>query len=135
MIIMRRIPMTALQTGLYNLLVSGQTTPIYDDVPEDAVMPYITIGAFTCKRVADKTSDIWDAAIQIHIWSDHNGKAEVNAIANDITTVLSSVMIDLSADKFNVVSQDVDFFESFPEGEFGYHGVLTTVINIQNLGG
>lgn len=133
MIIMRRIPMTALQTGLFNLLSAGQTTPVYDDVPEDAALPYITIGAFTCKRLPDKTSDIWDASIQIHIWSDYSGKAEINSVANDITTVLSSAAID--AEGFAVISQDVDFFEAFPEGEFGYHGVLTIVVNIQNTGG
>lgn len=133
MIIMRRIPMTALQTGLFNLLSAGQTTPVYDDVPEDAVFPYITIGAFTCKRVADKTSDIWDASIQLHIWSDYSGKAEINAVADDITTVVSSSAIE--APGFFVISQDVDFFEAFPEEEFGYHGVLTVVVTIQNTGG
>ncbi len=133
MILMRRIPMMALQTGLFSLLSAGQTTPVYDDVPEDAVFPYITIGAFTCKRVADKTSDIWDASIQLHIWSNHNGKAEINAVADDITTVVSSAAIE--APGFAVISQDVDFFEAFPEEEFGYHGVLTIVVTIQNTGG
>lgn len=135
MIIMRRIPMTALQTGLFNLLSAGQTTPVYDDVPEDVAMPYITIGAFTCKNDGDKTTDIWDASIQVHIWSNHNGKAEVNAVANEVTTVATSAGIDLSADSFAVISQDVDFFEAFPQEEFGYHGVLTLVVKIQNVGG
>lgn len=133
MIIIRRIPMTALQTGLFSLLSAGQTTPVYDDVPEDAVFPYITIGAFTCKRLADKTSDIWDASIQLHVWSNHNGKAEINAVADDIATVITSVAIE--APGFAVISQDVDFFEAFPEEEFGYHGVLTIVVTIQNAGG
>lgn len=125
--------MTALQTGLFSLLSAGQTTPVYDDVPEEAVFPYITIGAFTCKRVADKTSDIWDASIQLHIWSNHNGKAEINAVADDIATVITSAAI--GAPGFAVISQDVDFFEAFPEDEFGYHGVLTIVVTIQNTGG
>jgi hypothetical protein len=133
MIVMRRIPMTALQTGLFSLLSAGQTTPVYDDVPGDAAFPYITIGAFTCKRVADKTSDIWDASIQLHIWSNHNGKAEINAVADDIATVITSALIE--APGFAVISQDVDFFEAFPEDEFGYHGVLTFVVTIQNTGG
>lgn len=125
--------MTALQTGLFSLLSAGQTTPVYDDVPEDAVFPYITIGAFTCKRVADKTSDIWDASIQIHIWSEYSGKAEVNAVADDIATVVSAAAVEASG--FFVISQDVDFFEAFAEDEFGYHGVLTLVVTIQNTGG
>ena len=135
MIILRRIPMTALQTGLYELLSAAQTTPVYDDVPENAACPYITIGAFTCKRLADKTSDIWDASLQLHIWSSYNGKAEVNKIADDITTVLSSAIPDLSGENFAVLLQEVDFFEAFPEAEFGYHGVITVITTIQNLGG
>lgn len=134
MIILRRIPMTALQKGLFFLLSSGQTTPVYDDVREDAPMPYITLGAFTCKHNGVKTADIWDTSIQIHIWSEYEGKTEVNDVANDIATVLSSAVIDLSVEHFKVLSQDVDMFEAFPEEEFGYHGIVTLVCKIQNLG-
>jgi hypothetical protein len=126
--------MTALQTGLFSLLSAGQTTKVYDDVSEDAIFPYITIGAFTCKRDSDKTTDIWDASMQIHIWSKHNGKAEVNEIANDIATVITSAAIDLSAYGFAVLAQDVAFFEAFAEEEFGYHGILTVVVTTQNIG-
>ena len=70
MIILRRIPMTALQTGLYILLSSGQTTPVYDDVPEDVVFPYITIGAFTCKRFRITAVDLY-CHIRIKIISCH----------------------------------------------------------------
>lgn len=134
MIILRRIPMTALQTELFSLLSTGQTTPVYDDVQEDAPLPYITLGAFTCKRNGVKTADIWDTSIQIHIWSEYEGKTEVNDVANDIATVLSSAVIDLSADHFKVLSQEVDMIEAFPEENFGYHGVLTLLCKIQNLG-
>jgi hypothetical protein len=134
MIILRRIPMTALQTGLFNLLSDGQTTPVIDNVPEDAVLPYIQIGAFTCKNISDKTTDIWDCSIQINIFSDYKGKAEINNIANDIVTVLSSTIVDMSADKFIALSLDVDFFETWQEEEFGYRGVVTIVVKVQNVG-
>ncbi|MEN6567198.1 MAG: DUF3168 domain-containing protein [Veillonellales bacterium] len=134
MIIKRRIPMNALQKGLADLLSQGQTTPVYDDVTDDAELPYITLGEFTCKQAGGKTIDIWNTSIKIDIWSDYGGKAEVNEIINDISTVLSSALIDLSTDKFKVISQEVDFIEAFPEQEFGYHGVITLVCRIQNLG-
>jgi hypothetical protein len=133
--IIRRIPMNALQKGVYSILSTKQTTPVYDDVPGDAVLPYVTIGAFTCKPIGGKTSDISDISLQLHIWSDYSGKMEVNGIANDITAVLTSWPIDLSADGFNMMSQDVDFFEAFPEEVQGYHGIVTFVAKIQNLGG
>jgi ABC-type sulfate transport system substrate-binding protein len=126
--------MTALQTGLFSLLSMGQTTPVYDFVPEGTELPYITLGAFTCKQSGAKTTDAWDTSIQIHLWSDYKGKAEINGIANDVITVLSSVDIELMADKFKVISQEVEFFEAWEEEELGYHGVITLVTRIQNLG-
>jgi hypothetical protein len=134
-VIIRRIPMNALQKGVFFILSTKQTTPVYDDVPQDAALPYITLGAFTDKQVGNKTADIHDISQQIHIWSEYEGKKEVNDIANDVTAVLTSWPIDLSADDFNMMSQDVDFFEAFPEETDGYHGVVTFTAKIQNLGG
>jgi hypothetical protein len=152
-VIIRRIPMNALQKGVFSILATKQTTPVYDDVPEyqmDAEgnplfdeqrncipirFPYITLGAFTDKQVGNKTADIHDISQQIHIWSEYEGKKEVNEIANDITAALTSWPIDLSREGFDVMSQDIDFFEAFPEEKAGYHGVLTLVCKIQNLGG
>lgn len=134
-LIMRRVPLIVFQKGLFDLLSVGQTTPVYDYVPRGVEPPYITLGAFTCKQNGDKTSDIWDISNNIDIWSDYNGRKEVNGIANDIATVLSSALIDLSADHFKVISQEIDFFEAWEEEEFGYHGVITLLAKIQNLGG
>ena len=132
--IMRRIPMNAFQKGVYSILSTKQTTPVYDDVPEGAELPYVTIGAFTCKLNGAKHADISDISLQLHIWSEYSGKMEVNEIANDITAVLTAWAIDLSTDGFNVTKQDIDFFEAYPENSGGYHGILTFVSRIQNLG-
>jgi hypothetical protein len=133
-VIQRRIPLVALITGLCTALTTYQTTPVYDKVPSKAVLPYISLGAFTCKPNNSKDSDIWDATIIIHIWSSYDGKFEVNEIMNDVSTVLSSAVIDLSADCFNVMQQDIDFGEAWEEDQFGYHGTLTFLAKIQNLG-
>jgi len=127
--------MNALQKGVFSILSTKQTTPVYDDVPEEAVLPYITLGAFTDKQTGNKTTDIHDISLQIHIWSEYEGKKEVNEIADDVTAVLTSWPIDLSTENFNIMSQDVDFFEAFPEETAGYHGVITFIAKIQNLGG
>lgn len=127
--------MNPLQERVFELLSTKQTTSVYDDVPEDATFPYITLGAFTCKRIGNKTVDIYDISQQIHVWSEYEGKKEVNEIADDITAVLTNWYIDLSTNGFKVLSQGVDFFEAFPEEIGGYHGVLTLVARIQNLGG
>lgn len=132
--IRRRIPMNALQRGVYSIL-TNQTTPVYDDVPPEAALPYVTLGAFTCKQTGSKTADISDVSLQIHVWSAYEGKREVNEIANDLTAVLTAWPLDLADDGFKALAQDVDFFEAFPADEGGYHGVITFVAKIQNTGG
>jgi hypothetical protein len=54
-------------------------------------------------------------------------------MANDVATVLSSAVIDLSASNFIVIEQQCDFFESWEEQELGYHGVVTARIRVQNI--
>ena len=117
------------------ITIDDHVVRVYDDVPDDAVCPYITLGAFTSKRGGSKDADVPDISQQIHIWSKYEGKAEVNEIAEDITAILTAIKLDLSAKKFKVIEQDIDMFEAFPEETTGYHGVLTLIAKIQNLGG
>jgi hypothetical protein len=132
--------MNALQKGVFRLLTDNVITigehvvKTYDAVPEDAVMPYVTLGSFTNKPGGSKDIDKSDVSLQIHIWSAYEGKREVNEIADDVTAILTSLPINLAADGFNVMSQDIDFFEAFPEDPEGYHGVCTFVARVQNSG-
>jgi hypothetical protein len=134
MIVKRRIPINSLQAAVADLLMDCQSTPLYDDVPEGADLPYITLGNITCKQSGSKISDAWDVSIKICIFSDYDGKWQVNEIINDITTVLSSKRLDLSTDNFNIISQDVDLVEVDPEQLFGYTGSVTLICKIQNVG-
>lgn len=131
-----RIPLVVFQTAMYTLLTSyGQTVPVYDDVPPEAACPFITLGGFTCKQNGAKGLSSWDISQQIHIWSEYQGKKEVNSIADDVSSLLTSYKLDLATSHFNVLSQDVDFFEAFEEEEGGYHGVITFVAKVSDLGG
>ena len=131
---MKRIPLLTLQKALYQVLINCQTTPVFDDVPDDIEikLPYITLGAFTCRTNGTKINDIADVSLQIHIWSEYQGKKEVNEIANDIICVLGNVKLVLE-DDFKILSQDIAMFESFEEEETGYHGVITLDCRIENL--
>lgn len=131
---MKRIPLLTLQKALYQVLINYQTTPVFDDVPDDIEikLPYITLGAFTCRTNGTKINDIADVSLQIHIWSEYQGKKEVNEIANDIICVLGNVKLVLE-DDFKILSQDITMFESFEEEETGYHGVITLDCRIENL--
>ena len=129
---MKRIPLNAFAKAMYNLLSTYQTTPVFDDVPDDVQAPYITFGLFTSKDAGTKTSDISDSTLTIDIWSDYNGKKEVNEIANDVIEVLNTGAFTLD-DDFKFISGQVDFFESFAEDDAGYHGVITYLAKIKNI--
>lgn len=130
--LIRRVPIMALQKGLYKLLCAGQTTPVYDDVPKKAKPPFITIGAITVKPNGSKESSIFDCSVQLHIWSEYRGRSEVNSIMNDVSTVLSGYTMEIE-DNFAIIDQDIDFFEAFEEENYGYHGVVTLVVKIHDL--
>ena len=130
---MKRIPLISLQKGVYQVLTTHQTTPVFDDVPDSEVKPpYITLGAFTCRSNGAKIEDISDVSLQIHVWSEYQGKKEVNEIANDVITVLGLVEIPME-DDFKTIKQEISMFESFAEDENGYHGVITLDCKVQNL--
>lgn len=128
----KRIPLAVLQIALVSTLKTCQTTPVLNKVSKSDTMPYIKVGAFTCKPGGSKDTDITDVTNQIHIFSDYDGELETNEIANDVIHVIGVVQLDLTADNFNVMSQKYDMFESF-EDEYGYHGVVTFVAQIQNV--
>lgn len=138
----RRIPLVAVQRAIYNLLqafpitANGKPVAVYDDVPGNVEpLPRITFGDFTHNAGAGKVVEMGDVSLRLHIWSRYNGKKEVNEIADDLTSILTSIPLDLEDDGFKALSQDVTFFESFEADKNGYHGVLTFNAKIQNLGG
>lgn len=136
--IIRRIPLNALQAGVKALLEQYQSTPVRDkafsNTSTPITLPCITMGTFTYQQNGAKNSDIADISLELHIWSDSDGQAKINPIANDIMAVLTSWPIDLSVERFTVISQDASDFKAFPKEEIGYHGVLILKTKIQNLG-
>lgn len=129
---MKRIPLNAFAKAMYELLSTYQTTPVYDDIPEGAKAPYISFGLFTSKDAGTKVNDISDSTLNIDIWSDYSGKKEVNSIANDVIAVINTGAFNIG-DDFRFEGGQVDFFESFPEDDGGYHGVITFLAKIRNM--
>ena len=125
----KRIPLAASLTALIKVLKDYQDTPVINKVTDD--MPYIKVGAFTCKPNGSKDIDVSDITSQIHIYSEYDGELELNEIADTIIHIIGAVKLDLSANDFNVMDQSYDMFESF-EDEYGYHGVITFTARVQN---
>ena len=134
MILIKDIPLVNLQKAVFKLLKDGQTCAIYGDVPYNASLPYITIGAIQAKPNGSKDSVLWTISMQIDVWADKNGKKTVNDTLNDISTLISYYGTTLAVENYAVVDTNIDLAETFPEETTGYHGTLTASFTLsQNI--
>lgn len=132
---MRRLPNNGLHRALLSYLRERAGAKVYDCVPAEAKPPFITIGAVNVRGMGLKVEDISRVSAQIHIWSSYRGRRESNALAERIIRLIGAEPLDLSEDGFSVIRQSIDFYETYPEGETGYSGILTLEADIQNMNG
>lgn len=133
-----RIPFNEVQKGLYQLLHTGQSVPVYDAIPtggED--MPYIWLGEFHgTPAEQNKTMVLHHVTQQLHIWSSQKGKHEVNSIMDDIVTLLTKYQ--LSMDSFRQVGTvTISLYQTsgelYEDGTTAYHGVLEAEYLVEQL--
>lgn len=130
---MKKIPLNALSKAVYKRLTESQTIPVYDDVQEAATLPYISYGTFTCKDNGAKLVDMTDVGFSLDVWSNYQGRKEVNEITNDIITVMKAAPFGNIGDGFEVVSCEVDYFEAYSEDDYGYHATVMFVFKVRNM--
>jgi hypothetical protein len=103
-------------------VITAAGIPIYDDVPQDSVYPYIVIG--------DDTGIEWDtndttgieATITIHAWSRERGRKQVKTIMGYIYDALHRKSLAVSG--LSVVDCVWEFSETLVETDnITRHGV------------
>lgn len=129
---MKRLPNNCVHKVLISFLRRDVECRVYDYVPEDAVLPFVTLGNINAEDKSTKSDDIIHMTVQIHIWSNYKGRYEINRLAEKIINALSEHQLDLSEDDFVSTAQGVDFYESYPEEDSGYNGVITFELLVQN---
>jgi hypothetical protein len=129
---MRRLPNNCVHKVLIAFLRRDVGCRVYDYVPEDAALPFVTLGNINAEDKSTKSDDIVHLTVQIHIWSNYKGRYEINRLAEKIINALSEHQLDLSEDDFVSTAQGVDFYESYPEEDSGYNGVITFELLVQN---
>ena len=130
---MKRLPNNIVHKVLIAFLRKEAGCRVYDFVPEDAALPLVTLGNINAEDKSTKSEDIIHMTVQIHIWSTYRGRYEINSLAERIINVLASVQLDLSEEDFYSNAQGVDFYESYPEENSGYNGVITFEMLVQNM--
>lgn len=129
---------TALQTAIFTRLDGQLSTPVYDNVPQQADtatgFPYVTVG--------DDTINEWDTdgflgadcTIQVHVWSRKDGRKETKEIQGNIYNALHRKESTLSAVGYRFVGIDFVSSDSFldADGETR-HGVQTFRVIIEEI--
>ena len=135
---MLRLPNNVVQKALYKLLSTNKEyigAPAYDFVPDDALLPFITLGNTITEDIGNKTQDDTKIEIQINIWSEYKGKYQINNIAERIINLITSTegYLDCTEDGFQVYRQKVTTYEAYPEDATGYNAVINFVVYVNNM--
>lgn len=130
---MKRLPNNCVHKALIAFLKTEVGCRVYDYVPETAELPFVTLGNINSEDKSTKSEDIIHMTVQIHIWSNYRGRYEINSLAEKIINALSSIQLDLSEDDFYSNAQGVEFYESYPEEDSGYNGVISFELLVQNI--
>lgn len=80
--------LTAIQKAIYQEL-SALGYPVYDEVPDNAQMPYITIGEETADDWSTKTGQGIRSRFNVHVWSDYKGMKELKTIVDQVINALN----------------------------------------------
>ena len=131
--LIRDVPMIALQQAIFKCLSEGQNRKVYGIVPENAVFPYISMGSLTAKPVTVKDIVIWRMTINIDIWALDDDKRSVNESLNDISTLLTFHGENFNIKNYQVIDSNIDMVEAFQTEKQGYHGTLTAVFDVQKI--
>ena len=99
---MKRLPNNAIHKALVAFLREHTGLAVYDYVPQEAVLPFITLGTMTVQDKSTKTEDMIHLSAYIHIYSNYKGRFEINSLAEKLINLFGSIQLDLSPDEFYV---------------------------------
>jgi hypothetical protein len=96
--------------------------PVYDDVPDNALAPYIVIGDDTMIEYdADQVLG-FDSTVTIHTWSTYRGRSEVKSLMGLIYDALHRAEFTIQG--YNLIGCDCEYSETFLESDgVTRHGV------------
>ena len=122
-----RLPLNALQKGLYTLINgaivtdSGDPVPVHDFIPTgQEEFPYIWLGRQEDKPdLINKSRPLHLITQELDVWSPEAGKRECHEILADLVPLLTIHRPEMS--DFNVLA--VDLIDSSIEGEAYENGI------------
>lgn len=103
--------------------VSSANIPIYDDVPEGSVYPYVVIGEETTSNNGTKTLDGVEHTITLHVWSQYRGRREIKEIMQSVYEKLHNTAITVTGASLVNIRQEFSNTLAEQDG-ITRHGVM-----------
>ena len=120
----------ALQKGIFNALVNDATLTtllggqhVYDDVPQDASFPYLTLGQSVARDWSTGSEDGQEHVLTLHVWSRAGGKKEAHEIVGAVRDALHDVALQLTDHQLVNLRHEFSDTRRDPGGEL-YHGIV-----------
>lgn len=133
---MNRLPNHAIAKAIVKLLRAHMDDiPITDSLDDSVGLPYIVVGDVTTAEDRVKSGKIMESKVQLHIFSDYQGKAEVDSIGERICAVFNApdTYFDMDADHFSIVNGGIESYETYEEDNYGYDGMMTLALTVQDM--
>jgi len=121
---MLEVQQKVFQALLTNTNLVSKVTGIFDSVPENTNLPYVTFGKIASQPLNTKTSDGEMISVSIDIWSEKQGKKETVDIMSEIELTLKT---ELVLDTATLISQRVINREAWEET----YGLFTGTIEFE----
>ena len=127
---MAEIASWALQRGVYQALTGSPHLTallggarIYDDAPQSAPYPFITLGQSVLRDWSTGTEDGAEHELTLHVWSRAGGKKQVQEIIESVKAVLHDKPLLL--EDHHLINLRYGFSEARldPDGDT-FHGIV-----------
>jgi len=120
----------AIQRGIYQALANSTNVPIflggawiYDDPPQAANLPFVSLGQTELRDWSTGTEDGAEHLLTLHVWSRAGGKKQVHEIIDAIRGVLHDQHFALP--DHHLVNLRHEFSEARPDPDGdSFHGIV-----------
>ena len=128
---MTAYPGKELQIAIFTALKADVTlgnlvNAVYDDVPDNAVFPYLVIGEFTSVTFDDKTDDGANTTVTLHAFTQGRDKHLVHDIIARTYDLLHNAELSVVGQNLILLRSDnfLQVFQEKTDNNTTYHGVV-----------
>ena len=127
---MAEVASWSLQRGVYQALAGSVDLTtllggirVYDDAPQAAPYPFITLGQSVVRDWSTGTEDGAEHDLTLHVWSRSGGKKQVHQIIEAITAVLHDQPLTLADHHLVNLRHELSEARLDPDGDT-FHGIV-----------